>query len=184
MAGPARARVTLATRPRSRDQARKKAGDILAGRRLGDDERQKIERRKTEAAATTERTLADLITAYRDHVIGRQKPRTRIETNRHLDKHWLPLHRLLLARIDRATVAARLLELAKASGPVAANRARAALSAVFAWGMGAGLAEHNPVAGTVRNDEASRDRVLTGDELRTIWRATEGRATSTRSSGC
>jgi integrase len=34
------------------------------------------------------------------------------------------------------------------------------------------LADHNPVAGTIKNEEGSRDRVLSIEELRQIWAAT------------
>ena len=154
--------------------ARKRAGGVLAAKRLGHDERRSIEARKTDALKVPERTLLDLIVAYKEHVVAKQKPRTQAETRRHLEQHWRSLHRSPLSRIDRAAVAARLLELARASGPVAGNRARAALSAVFSWGMRAGLADHNPVVGTVRHDEKPRERVLTEEELRLIWQATSG----------
>jgi integrase len=72
----------------------------------------------------------------------------------------------------RRDVSARLLELARASGTVGANRARANLSAAFVWAMRAGLVDHNPVVGTVKGEETSRERVLSPAELRSIWRAT------------
>ena len=153
--------------------ARRRAGEVLASKRLGHDERQSIDARKANARRPAERTLHDLIAAYKEHVVAKQKPRTQIETRRHLERHWQPLHRTVVSQLGRAAIAARLLELAKVSGPVAGNRARAALSAVFSWSVGVGLAEHNPVIGTVRHDERSRDRVLAPQELRLIWRATE-----------
>ena len=60
------------------------------------------------------------------------------------------------------------------SGPVAANRVRAALSALWTWGLRTGLieAESNPVSFTVRNPEKPRERVLNDDELKAIWNAT------------
>jgi integrase len=61
--------------------------------------------------------------------------------------------------------------LARTSGTVAANRARAHLSATFSWAIRAGLVDHNPVVGTVKGVERSRERVLAPDELRTIWKA-------------
>ena len=73
--------------------------------------------------------------------------------------------------MKRANVAQRLSEIARDNGPFAANRARAALSALFSWLIGEGLAEHNPVAGTHRaTEEVSRDRVLTDVELTLVWR--------------
>ena len=75
--------------------------------------------------------------------------------------------------MTRRDVSARLLELARSTGPVGANRARANLSAAFAWGMKAGLVDHNPVIGTVKGEETSRERVLSIEELRAIWQATD-----------
>jgi integrase len=44
---------------------------------------------------------------------------------------------------------------------------------MFVWAMGEGLATANPVINTNRREEKTRDRVLSGAELRTIWRALE-----------
>ena len=101
--------------------ARRRAGEVLASKRLGHDERQSIETRKANARKPPERTLNDLISAYKEHVVVKQKPRTQTETRRHLELHWQPLHRTPASQINRAAVAARLLELAKSSGPVAAE---------------------------------------------------------------
>jgi integrase len=76
-----------------------------------------------------------------------------------------------LALILRRDVAACLAEIEKASGSVTRNRARAALSTFFAWAIAEGIVEQNPVAGTGKADEASRERVLADGELAAIWRA-------------
>ena len=69
-------------------------------------------------------------------------------------------------------MAVRIPEIARENGPIAANRARVALSAFFNWAMREGLSHTNPVIGTNRAaDERSRHRVLTDDELAAIWRA-------------
>jgi integrase len=70
-------------------------------------------------------------------------------------------------------VAARLDKIASEHGPVSADRARAALSTFFAWAIGEGLCETNPVVGTNKHfdGERSRDRVLTDRELAVIWQA-------------
>ena len=52
--------------------------------------------------------------------------------------HWAPLHKLPIASISRATIAGRLREIVKDSGPVAADRARSSLSALFGWAIGEG----------------------------------------------
>jgi integrase len=62
------------------------------------------------------------------------------------------------------------------SGPIAANRLRAALSALWTWGLRTGLveADSNPVAFTLKQAEKPRERTLTDEELKAIWKATEG----------
>jgi integrase len=62
-------------------------------------------------------------------------------------------------------------EIETGSGPVSRNRARSALSSFFSWCVSEGLLDTNPVTGTAKADEGgSRERVLTPDELRRLWR--------------
>src|SRR6516225_11710828 len=94
---------------------------------------------------------------------------------RHLRKHAQPLHHLRLAEIDRRTIAQVLAGVERNAGPIARNRARASLSAFFAWLIREGLIETNPVAGTGKaNEGPSRDRVLTQTELAEVWHAATG----------
>jgi integrase len=147
--------------------ARKAAVRITSGAKDGHDPQQEREARKRQAADT----LGALVELYLDRYARReQKPRTLVETTRALRKHLEPLHRRPLADITRRDVAARLQELVESSGPIMANRTRAALSHCFAWAMQQGLAEANPVVGTARPaPEVKRERVLSLDELRTVW---------------
>jgi integrase len=56
--------------------------------------------------------------------------------------------------------------------PVAANRLHAVLSAFFGWARGKRLVTVNPCANLERPaEEKVRDRVLTDNELRTVWLA-------------
>ena len=63
----------------------------------------------------------------------------------------------------------------QSSGPISANRLRAALSAMWTWGLRTGLidADNNPVTFTIKQPEKTRDRTLSGAELKAIWHATE-----------
>lgn len=100
------------------------------------------------------------------------KPRAFQEVERHLLNHAKPLHRSVLADIDRRTIALRLAEIETTSGPVARNRVRSSLSAFFVWTIKEGLLEINPVAGTGKADEGgSRERVLSDAELAEVWAA-------------
>jgi len=129
--------------------------------------------RKAEARARAATTLGAVLATYLDlFAAQRLRPETLRETRRYLKVSWKPLHGLGLNHIDRRAVAARIPEIAPENGPIAANRARVALSAFFNWAMREGLSHTNPVIGTNRAaDERSRHRVLTDDELAAIWRA-------------
>jgi integrase len=117
-------------------------------------------------------TFGAEIIRYLERKRASLKPRSVEELERHLMAHAKPLHRLRLAEIDRRTIALRLAEIERGSGPIARNRVRSSLSAMFAWAIREGLIEVNPVAGTGKADEGhSRDRVLSGGELAKVWRA-------------
>ena len=77
------------------------------------------------------------------------------QVRRHLQTNVKSLHGLPLSSIDQRIIADRLNAVAKASGAVTANRTRASLSALYAWGMGEGLAPSNPVASTAKRTEQS-----------------------------
>jgi integrase len=103
---------------------------------------------------------------------GSLKPRSLNAVERHLRQYSAPLHKLPLADIDRRTIAVLLGQVETECGATTRNRLRSSLSAFWAWAIAEGLAEQNPVTGTVKADEgASRDRVLTQDELRKLWRS-------------
>ena len=53
-----------------------------------------------------------------------------------------------------------------------ANRYRSALAAFFAWAIREGLSTNNPVSGTGKQPEKSRNRVLDALELAAVWAAT------------
>jgi integrase len=127
---------------------------------------------KAEARKTASHTLDATITSYLEARAGAMKPRSYAETKRHLKTGWQPLHGLALGSIGRANVAAEVAKIAKGSGPVAANRARASLSALYRWAIGEGLCEENPVIGTNKQEESGpRERSLSDAEAAAIWLA-------------
>ena len=149
-------------------KARERASELHARVRLGEDPAgQKIENR-TKAAET----FGSVVQPFLTHKKGALKPRTFAEVERHLLTNAKRLHGLQIDGIDRRTVAALLSELSTSRGSTVVNHVRASLSAFFGWAMREGLAEANPVIGTNRAVAvSSRDRVLTDDELRSIWAA-------------
>jgi integrase len=73
--------------------------------------------------------------------------------------------------LDKRAIAQRLGEIASSRGPVAADTSRKILSSFFAWAIGEGLVDTNPVIGTTRRGAKDRDRVLSEAELTEIWHA-------------
>lgn len=155
------AKVTL-------EDAQKRAKKIFGKVANGEDPANE----KAEARKTASHTLDATIKTYLEARAGGMKPRSYTETKRHLETQWKPLHGLALGSIGRANVAAEAAKIAKQSGPVAANRARASLSAFYRWAIGEGLCEENPVAGTNKREEnGPRERSLSDAEAATIWLA-------------
>jgi integrase len=76
-----------------------------------------------------------------------------------------------LAKIERRDIATVLASVGKNSGLVTSNRVRTSLSGFFSWAMTQGLVDGNPVIGTIKHEEQSRERVLAPHELRAIWQA-------------
>src|SRR5262245_55727133 len=127
-------------------------------------------------AKRTAITLLDVIEAYLRDAKARQRPRSYEETERHLRRHAAPLHHERADALHRRDIAELLDRVAATSGPVAANRLRAALSALWTWGLRRGLieADSNPVSFTPKHMEKPRERTLTDEELKAIWKATDG----------
>jgi integrase len=143
------------------------AGDLAARVRLGGDP---LAEKQT---ARAERALHFRVVAekYLDHQKTELRASSFVETQRHLLKNAAALHSRPLAEVDRSAVAACLNDIANNRGAVTANRARANISAMFSWAMKQGIAESNPVIGTIKREERARDRVLTDRELAIVWHA-------------
>jgi integrase len=156
--------VSVVSLEAAREAARQKAASVAQGANPS------VERRKKRAAGT----VLQLIEGYLAFAKERQRRRSFRETQRNLRVHAAALHHDRVETVRRNDIAALLERIARNSGPIAANRLRAALSALWTWGLRTGLidADNNPVAFTVRQLEKSRDRTLSGVELKAVWHAT------------
>jgi integrase len=124
---------------------------------------------KAKATAAAAQTFGSAIQGYLEQLRTDQRSTAHISRCKsYLEKSFRALHTMALASIDRATVS-RELNLISKRGPVAANRARAVLSAFFNWSIANGLCENNPVDKTTKNQEYDRERVLVPSELRAVW---------------
>jgi integrase len=144
---------------------RKTAEQLYARVKLGQDPASD----KAEARATAAQTFISAARTFLDQKRGELRDRSYPDLERHLLKHAKSLHELQLAKITRRDIAPVITSVTKNSGAVTANRVRTSLSTFFSWTMEQGLADINPVIGTARNKEQSRERVLTPAELRLIW---------------
>jgi integrase len=143
------------------------AGDLAAKVRLGGDPATE-KRIKVERAA---HTLGALIQKYLTQHRSQLRPGSYRHIALHLETHAAPLHGLPVDAIDRKAIAERLNSIAGESGAVSANRVRSSMSAMFGWAMKEGLVTANPIIGTNKRAEKSRDRVLNDAELGKVWRA-------------
>jgi integrase len=162
-------RLTLgSTKKLTLEQARKEGKKQLAKVAAGGDPQG--EKAKTRATATE--TFKAIAEDFITHQTGRLRPSTLYATRHYLVDYCRRLHDLKIEVITRREVASVLATIAADHGPVAADRGRSALSAMFAWAVGAGLVDSNPVIGTNKHAGAkSRDRVLSNEELAKIWLA-------------
>jgi integrase len=152
----------------SLDDARDKARELLARVKLGaDPQAEKV-------AARQARRVVDLVDDYLADAAKRMKPRSLVETTRHLRVHAKPLHHRAAVSVSRSDVAGLLSAVEKGSGPVAANRVRSSLSALWGWAVTEGHQTTNPVAATRKREEVTRERVLADPELALIWAGTSG----------
>lgn len=163
-------RVTLGTVASIKlDEARKAARECLGAASLGQDPgKAKADQRK--AIRTCE-----MIDAYLSATVDNHKPKYRREVERHLQRQTAPLHSVPAESVTRQDIHTLVQAVSKSSGPTAANRLRASLSALWTWGLRTGRIQGENVVTFVPKPakEQVRDRVLADWELALIWRCTD-----------
>ncbi|MEW6490548.1 MAG: integrase arm-type DNA-binding domain-containing protein [Thermodesulfobacteriota bacterium] len=121
-------------------------------------------------ATTLEKLADDFVEKY-----GKARKRSWQEDKRYLDNDVEPVLGKLKARdVTRAHVRELLRAKVDAGAPIAANRLLAVLRKMFGWAVEEGILDENPCAGIkAPAKKVSKDRVLTPDELRRVWRLLE-----------
>jgi len=152
----------------SAEQARSQAKKLLAQVALGEDPAAA----KRDRHAKDALTMRALVDQYLDAKQGELAARTYVESTRYLTdaKYFGPLHRMPLDQIALKDVAARIVAIKKL-GNATASRARGSLVTFFVWAMRQGLCTSNPTIGSENPQTVARDKVLTPDELVSIWKA-------------
>ena len=152
------------------EQARAAGKKALARVALGDDPQQeRSERRKKDRD-----TLQSGITEYLAAKAKKVTPKTLQALTRYLlsGPAFKPLHAMPLDKVTRKDIASRIVVTERDAGSIVAAKSRIALSTFYVWAMRMGLVEQNPVIATIRpEDSKPRERVLSDDELATIWQA-------------
>jgi integrase len=131
---------------------------------------------KAKEVAAQSETFGAGVDVYLSRQAERLRPRSLSEIQRHLLTHAKPLHRLPLTEIRRRDVTDCVSRLARTSGPTAANRTGSSIEAYLNWARREGWLDVNVASGLNKFHEAPRNRVLSGDELARIWRATDDQA--------
>jgi integrase len=150
------------------DRARAAAKEILAKVALGEDPQADRQARRQQDEHTLRAVATDYLAA-RAKVV---RPNTYRELERYLTgPHFKPLHGMAIDQITRRDVAARIAKITTENGSPSAAKARATLSAMYAWALGHGLCEANPVVGTIAPENVQpRERVLSDSEIVALWR--------------
>jgi integrase len=146
-------------------ETRKAAEKLYARVRLGEDPAAARDEARLEAAETFEAAMRRYLEDRRAHL----RPRSYWAVEYHLATLAKPLHRLALSKVERRNIATVLDLVERQHGRVVRNRLRSSAASFYAWAIGKGLTETNPVNGTVRAEEKARERVLSDEELRLIW---------------
>ncbi len=117
-------------------------------------------------------TFGELAAEYLERHAKVKKRRWQ-EDDRVLKVDLLPAWRRKKAKnISRRDVGELLDGIVERGAPIMANRVRALISKIYNFGIGRDIVEHNPCLGVPMPAKArQRDRVLTVEEIRSLWRA-------------
>ena len=162
-------RLTLGTYPPlSLADARAKANDALREVAQGKDPAaDKLEQRRAE-------TFGEMVAEYIEKH-AKAKKRSWRKDERAFERDLLPRWRNRKATsITRNEVVRSLDDIIERGAGIQANRTLEILRKCFNWAISRDIVSHNPCVGVERPaEEHARERVLTGNEIRAVWKALE-----------
>jgi integrase len=158
----------------ARARAREALQDVARG---GDPAAAKMEARRSAGEEKPDRdTVSAVVERFLErHTRARNKKRTIEEVERTFKLHVLPVWgERRIQDITRRDVIELLDGLVDRGTPVAANRTLAHVRKLFNWALDRSIIDASPcVRIQAPAAEKSRDRVLSDDELRLVWKAAE-----------
>jgi integrase len=147
---------------------REQVAQLIARVRLGEDPANDKRESRRKAAETFKEVSAKFLDLKRSAL----RPGSYRQVDRHITIHARDLEKDGLSGIKRRQLSDLLDGVMKKNGVVTANRTYSTLSEFFAWSMGKGYIDANPMLGIPKFEgEKQRDRVLDDRELRLIWEA-------------
>lgn len=144
---------------------------LKASAKNGGHQTLKEQRAINEAAKMKQATVSDLLEEFWEKNLS--KTPSGKERRRMLEKDMIPLwgKRKIETITRRDTVV--LIDRVRERAPVVANRLQSILVSMFNFACERGLLEHSQLHGMSKQKEAPRKRVLTDDEIRLFWEATD-----------
>lgn len=128
-----------------------------------------------QAQDAAERRLPNVCTFAAEYIERHAKPNKRSwrEDERLLKREILPaIGDMRIDRVQRRDIVLLLDVIRDRGAPVLANRALAVARRMFAFAIERGVIEASPFVGLKATREKPRERVLTDDEIATLWSAT------------
>ena len=157
----------------AREAVRTIMGDVAKGRDPAA-ERKEAARQAKEKAEQDKLTLAALVDKWEEGRLAGRRPGYRAEATRALRFAFAGQLKAPAAALDARTARRIVNEIADAGKAATARLTTAYGRACFVWAIDRGLVADNPFRAIKAEGVPSRDRVLTDQELREIWKAAEG----------
>jgi integrase len=152
--------------------AEQRASELLAHAKLGKDLLAEEAAAKERRRSNAEKSVGAMVSAYLAEPEVKRR-RSYVEAKRYLELHWKQVHGESAETISRHELTPILRQIASERGPIAANRARSALSGMLSHAIVHGWLKRdtNPTQFLPKWAETSRERVLPLEELGAVWRA-------------
>jgi integrase len=116
-------------------------------------------------------TVADLLEEFSDMELNHKKSGK--ERKRLISKDVLPVWGNRKVSTITRRDAVLLVDSVRDRAPIAANRLQSVMVRMFNFAAERGILEHSPLTGMKKKPEQPRQRVLTDEELRLLWKALE-----------